>query len=115
MFDEDKIVGSLQFRVSIPDHSWVKHIGEFGMLVLKDYWNQGIGKKLLRIMDNYALQSGFVRIESKVRCNNERGIILYLKNGYKIEGIREKGAFIENKFVNEYFIAKLLDQKKKDQ
>lgn len=46
--------------------------------------------------------------ESKMRCNNERGMILYLKNGFKIEGIRESGAFIEGEFVNEYFIAKLL-------
>ena len=38
----------------------------------------------------------------------ENGIALYLNNGFKIEGTREKGAFIEGKFVDEYFIAKLL-------
>jgi RimJ/RimL family protein N-acetyltransferase len=114
VFDSEEIVGSLQFRTAIPDHPWVKHIGEFGMLILKDYWGQGIGKELLRIMEEFASQIGITRIEAKVRCNNERGIALYQRNGFKIEGMREEGAFIDGKFINEYFIAKLLRSSPKE-
>ena len=107
-FDLTKIIGSLQFRVSLPDHPWAKHVGEFGMIVLQNHWNQGIGKRLLQMMEAFAQQINVCRIEAKVRCNNERGVTVYKKAGYKIEGIRERGAFIDGQFVDEYFIAKIL-------
>lgn len=107
-FDQNTIVGSLQLKSQNPDHPWIKHVGQFGMLVLEDYWGQGIGRKLLEIMDNFALTIGVSRIESSVRHNNERGIKFYLKAGFKIEGTREKCAFIDGQFVDEYFIAKVL-------
>lgn len=106
-FDIDEIVGSLHFRIVIPDHPWVKHVGEFGVLILKDYWDQGIGKELLRVMEEFASQVGVSRIEARVRCNNERGIAFYQSNGFKIEGISKNGACIDGKFIDEYFIAKL--------
>lgn len=108
VFAHSKIVGSLQFRVTIPDHPWAKHLGEFGMLVLKGYWNQGIGKKLLKEMETFASSIGIFRIEAKVRVNNERGVAFYHNAGFRIEGVREKGAFIDGQFVDEYFIAKIL-------
>jgi|ERR1700733_11250808 len=108
VFDGAKVVGSLQFRIAIPDHPWAKHLGEFGMIVLKQYWNQGIGRELLKLMETFAIETGICRIEAKVRANNERGIALYRDVGFKIEGTREKGAFIDGQFVDEYFIAKLL-------
>ena len=108
VFDDAKVIGSLQFRVTLPDHPWVKHLGEFGMIVLKQYWNQGIGKQLLKLMEVFALETGVCRIEAKVRANNDRGIALYNGAGFKVEGVREKGAFINDQFVDEYFIAKIL-------
>lgn len=108
VFDDAKVIGRLRFRVALPDHPWAKHVGEFGMIVLKQYWNQGIGSQLLKLMETFAIERGVSRIEAKVRANNDRGIALYRAAGFKIEGIREKGAFINNHFVDEYFIAKIL-------
>lgn len=108
VFEEAQVIGSLQFRVALPDHPWAKHLGEFGMIVLKQYWNQGIGRQLLKFMELFAVEAGVCRIEAKVRANNDRGIALYRDAGFKIEGIREKGAFINSQFVDEYFIAKIL-------
>ena len=39
------------------------------------------------------------------RCENERGVQLYEKMGFKIEGKREMAAFIDGRFQDEYYIA----------
>jgi len=44
----------------------------------------------------------------EVRTANERGVQLYKKNGFKIEGCKEKAALIDGVFVNEFYIAKIL-------
>lgn len=49
VFDEKSLISILNFRVHMHDHPWVKHVGEFGMAVLKDYWGQGIGRELLDV------------------------------------------------------------------
>lgn len=108
VFDSGKIIGQLFFRVPYPEHPWVKHIGEFGMTVLKDYWGQGIGSALLEQMESFAKTIGVTRIEARVRSSNERGIALYKKSGYQIEGNRKKAALINGSFEDEFYIAKLL-------
>ena len=107
-FDGDLLVGSIGLAVSKPDHPWVKHIGMFGMGVRKDYWGQGLGSKMLFELDNYSKKEGILRLEAMVRCSNRRGVNLYLKAGYQIEGTRRKAAYINGKFEDEYFIAKIL-------
>jgi RimJ/RimL family protein N-acetyltransferase len=108
VFDSEKIIGQLSFRITYPEHPWVKHIGEFGMTVLKSYWGKGIGSTLLKIMETFAKTIDVTRIEAKVRASNARGLALYQKSGYEIEGIRKNAALINGSFEDEYYIAKLL-------
>lgn len=113
-FDEEKVIACLNFRLPHDDHPWVKHLGQFGMFILREYWGQGIGKRLLELQDDHARTINVSRIEAMVRVENERGINLYRHSGYKIEGRREKAAKIDGKFVDEFFIAKLLDLPKNE-
>ncbi|MBX9704459.1 MAG: GNAT family N-acetyltransferase [Silvanigrellaceae bacterium] len=108
VFDKGKIIGQVYCRVQQPDHPWVKHIGEFGMTVLKDYWGQGIGTELLQHMETFASTIGISRIEAKVRTTNEQAISLYRKFGYQIEGTRKMAALINGSFEDELYIAKLI-------
>lgn len=108
VFDNSKIIGQISFRVIHPEHPWVKHIGEFGMTILKDYWGQGIGSALLERMEHFAKSIGVTRVEAKVRTSNDRGIALYKKAGYQIEGSRKKAALINGSFQDEFYIAKFL-------
>lgn len=110
VFDSSKIVGYLNFRMQNSSHPWVSHIGQFGMMVLKDYWGQGIGKKLLELQEIHAKSRGVQRIEAQVRTQNDRGVRLYEGSGYKIEGTRKKAAQIAGEFQDEYFIAKILNE-----
>lgn len=107
-FLDGRIVGNLRFFQRNPNHPWIRHIAAFGMAVSRDEWGYGIGTRMLQMMEAHAKASGIVRIEAEVRCENDRGVALYEKNGFKIEGRREKAAFIEGRFCDEFFIAKLL-------
>lgn len=112
-FHGDKLIGFINFRMPNPDHLWQKHLGRFGMMVLKDYWGLGIGKKLLSVIEPHALSSGIQKIEAEVRVANERGVNLYKNSGYEIEGKRKKAVRIDGEWGDEYFIAKFLGEKSK--
>lgn len=109
VFDEKKIIAQMHLKALSLDHPWIKHIAEFGMMVLEGYWNLGIGTSLLKIMEKFSKTIGILKIEAKVRGSNKRGLALYQKQGYVIEGTRKKAAFINGKFEDEYFIAKFIE------
>ncbi len=108
VFFNDQLFGSLRFFQRIENHPWVKHIATFGMAVAKDYWTEGLGSKMLELMIEHAKKEGVLRIEAEVRAVNENGVRLYQRHGFKIEGLREKAAFIDGNYVDEYYIAKIL-------
>jgi RimJ/RimL family protein N-acetyltransferase len=107
IFDQEKMVGWLNFQGAHILHPWIKHIGHFGMGVRRAYWGQGLGSKLLETMNEFVDNSGFLRVEANVRVENVRGVALYKRFGYEIEGTRRAAAFINGRFVDEYFIARV--------
>lgn len=108
VFTNDELIGNLRFFQRNPNHPWIKHIGAFGMAVSRPHWGNGIGTKMLHAMEKHARTCGIRRIEAEVRVANDQGVALYTKNGFKIEGRREKAAFINGSFHDEFYIAKLL-------
>jgi hypothetical protein len=42
-------------------------------------------------------------------CHNEHGIRLYQKMGYQTEGVKQDSLWVNGKYVNEYYMAKILD------
>ena len=108
VFNKCKLVGQLGLRPVSHNHPWVNHVGGFGMMVLEKYWGQGIGKRLLQIMDEQAKAYGYTRLEATVRTGNERGIKLYVNSGYTLEGTRHNAALINGRYQNEYYLGKLL-------
>lgn len=110
-FDGPRLIGFLNFRKDNPDHPWQQHLGRFGMMILKDYWGLGIGKKLLKTFEPHAVTCGIKKIEAEVRVANERGVSLYKNSGYQIEGRRTRAVKIDGEWGDEYYIAKILDQK----
>ncbi|QUH26546.1 GNAT family N-acetyltransferase [Serpentinicella alkaliphila] len=80
----NKIVGNLNFQGN--EMVRCKHIGEFGVSVLKDYWGKGIGRELLLYLIDWAKKSSFTKIQLSVREDNLSAIMLYEKLGFKKEG-----------------------------
>ena len=40
---------------------------------------------------------------------NERALDLYKKMGFKIEGLKEKSMIVDGKYVDEYYMGKIID------
>lgn len=82
----DKIVGNLTFRGG--SSKKFRHVGELGVQVLRDYWNLGIGKELIKYLINWAKDNESIyKISLRVRSDNENAINVYKKLGFEEEGI----------------------------
>lgn len=76
-----QIVGDASFNSSPRER--LKHRGELGLSVLKDYWGKGIGSKLIEaVMDFAKNTTGCEIIHLSVRSDNKRAIGLYKKYGF---------------------------------
>jgi len=61
----------------------MKHRGDLGVSVLKEYWNRGIGSQLLLEIINFAKENAFEVIDLQVRSDNLPAIHLYEKFGFQ--------------------------------
>ena len=73
---DDKIVGCASLN-RLPRR--MKHRGDFAISVAKEYWNKGIGSKLLNNIIAFAKENNFEIIDLQVRSDN-KGQYTYMKN-----------------------------------
>jgi len=105
---DKKIIGML--NVNSSKRKRLEHIGEFGMSVLKEYWNQGVGGSLLRYMINWAKKGDVInKINLKVLVENESAIRLYKRNGFILEGTLKRDIKLNNNFHDTYQMGLLID------
>lgn len=72
------------------------HQVEFGVGVLKDYWGYGIGKNLLKESIDWADTNQLKKMTLKVLETNEKGIRLYEKCGFEVEGILKEDKLLSD-------------------
>jgi RimJ/RimL family protein N-acetyltransferase len=72
------------------------------------YQRQGIGTEFFLRAENWAKENGIVRLELTVECENDVAKTLYEKMGFEIEGIRPKSMKVNGRFVDEYYMGKIL-------
>lgn len=95
--------------LSTIDKKRIKHRAQLGISVLKEYWNMGLGSKLMRYTINYAQKSELKKIELEVRIDNLSAIELYKKYGFEIEGNIRNYFFINGKYYNCYVMGLILE------
>lgn len=93
---DGKIVGSASLN-RLPRR--MNHRGDFSVSVLKNYWNKGIGTKLLCAIIDCAKKCGFEVIDLQVRSDNMSAIHLYEKFGFKKIGTHPSFLKVENEDV----------------
>lgn len=105
---DEKLVGNLNFSGGPRQRN--AHVGEFGVSVLKEYWGNGIGEKLVKCLIDWSKNPGIIRkINLRVRIDNTRGICLYKKLGFLEEGIVKRDFLISDKFYDSLIMGLLID------
>ena len=105
---EGEIVGTLTFGAE--KRPRVQHGGEFGMSVLRKYWNLGIGGRMLAYLIEWARQTQVIRkINLRVRVDNLSAIHLYEKYGFVREGRRTREFYLHGQFIDVFLMGLPLD------
>ena len=95
---DGEIIGIANLDVS--NRERLKHKGELGISVLKDYWGNGIGRLLMQEIIKFAIFRGIEVIQLNVRSDNERAIKLYEKFGFEKCGVIPGNMKINGKFID---------------
>jgi RimJ/RimL family protein N-acetyltransferase len=87
-------------------------IMELGIMIGdRDYWGQGYGREVIRLLLHYAFHYlGTRRIELTTHAKNERAIRCYLACGFVEEGRPRKVVWIEGEYVDLVNMAILRDE-----
>ncbi|PKP61786.1 GNAT family N-acetyltransferase [Candidatus Atribacteria bacterium HGW-Atribacteria-1] len=90
------------------DINRVKHCVHVSIGILQNYVGQGIGTKLFIELEKWAIQNQIHRLELTVMVNNKAGQALYKKMGFKVEGVKEHSLFVNGRYIDDIYMAKLI-------
>ena len=83
----------------------LRHSGEFGVSVRRDYWGLGIGSLMLDALIAWAREAGIVKkINLRVRTDNSRAIRLYRSKGFQIEGTCRKEILLDGRYYDHHWM-----------
>lgn len=103
---EEKIIGTA--GLNIFSNPRLRHSAGIGIMVHKDFQNNGVGTKLMEaiidIADNWLM---LVRVELAVFADNEKAINLYKKFNFEIEGLKKKASIRNGEYVDELIMARI--------
>lgn len=85
-----------------------KHKAYIVVGILRQHAGKGVGTSLFTHMEKWAREIGVRRLELTVMVHNEAGLALYKKAGFTIEGTARDSMLVDGKYVDEYYMAKIL-------
>lgn len=85
-----------------------RHTSYIVVGISEGYRGEGVGTKLFKELEKWAIQHKIHRLELTVVTVNEAGLSLYEKMGFEIEGTKRNSLFIAGEFVDEYYMSKLI-------
>lgn len=77
--------------------------------ILQSYSGQGIGKRFFQALEEWAQEQGLHRLELTVMTHNQRGIALYQRMGFQVEGVKRDDLFVDGGYIDQYMMSKLLE------
>ncbi len=89
-------------------HPQLRHSCEFGIGVLKEHRNKGVGTRLIERLTLWAQQKDLRRLELSIIENNLAGIRLYRRLGFCEEGRRIGAVKVGNTLMDLIEMVKLL-------
>ena len=85
-----------------------RHSAHIVVGILQAFTGQGVGTRLFTEVERWARGHGIHRLSLTVMTHNERGLALYRKMGFHLEGTHRHALVVEGAYVDEYSMAKLL-------
>ncbi|WP_426348586.1 GNAT family N-acetyltransferase [Alloiococcus sp. CFN-8] len=104
--EDNRIIGFISAQRGVSNRT--KHSAYIAIGIRKDFQGRGIGTELFERLDFWARENNITRLELMVVCSNSIAKHLYEKSGFIIEGIRKNAMVVDGKYVDEYYMAKLL-------
>ena len=110
VWDGDTVIGMSSIMKQRAKHPYSMGItaGIF-IFILQKYTHNGLGTKMLQILEKWARENGVLTITGEIRHPNIPSIMNCLKAGFIITGIHHNAAKINGQFMHEYFVEKLLE------
>ncbi|MFT4414896.1 N-acetyltransferase family protein [Fredinandcohnia humi] len=107
---EGKIIGCISFQKS--KRKRLSHLGYFGISIQEAYCNQGVGRRLLsNLLDWAEKEPGLEKVCLEVFSHNYRAIHLYKKLGFQEEGRKINFVkFSDNHYEDEILMYKYVKQ-----
>lgn len=103
---KEKVIGMVGLSVSASPR--MRHSAGLGIMVHRDYQQQGVGAALMKaaldLADNWLM---LVRVELGVYPDNERAIRLYQEMGFEVEGTKRKSAIRNGTYVDELMMGRI--------
>ena len=98
---EGKVAGNCHITWS--DLIKTRHRASVAIALLKDYWNQGIGTRLLQELIKIAENNNIMQLELEFIEGNSRARALYEKMGFRITGVGLNAVRLKDgTLLNEY-------------
>jgi RimJ/RimL family protein N-acetyltransferase len=104
--DSGKLVGFLSAEGGSFKRN--RHCAYIVVGIVQAYTGRGIGAQLFITVEDWARQHTITRLELTVMTTNQAGIALYKKRGFEIEGYRKHAIRVNDQYMDEYYMAKLL-------
>lgn len=96
------------YAIPLP-YEGMEHVASLGMGIVKGFRESGLGAKLLGLtIDHAKKHNGVEKIELDVYKSNKRAIHFYKKNGFILEGEKEKARKLDGIYDNVLVMGKFL-------
>ncbi|WP_167629015.1 GNAT family N-acetyltransferase [Listeria valentina] len=107
---QNQIIGFISAQTS--KLAKIKHTGYLVIGVRKKFQKNGIATKLFEELFTWARNRGIRRLELTVITANLPAIKLYEKLGFQKEGLKKEAIYMNNRYYDEFYMAKLFHEKR---
>lgn len=103
---EDKVIGQCSVGL-VRKSARYRHRAEVVFVILKEYWNLGIGGKMMEECIKWCKDKGVTQMELDVVKDNNKAIKMYRDFGFEITGIISKALhYQDGTYADEYIMIK---------
>ncbi|MCT1726951.1 MULTISPECIES: GNAT family N-acetyltransferase [Lysinibacillus] len=88
--------------------SKARHVASIRLAVKEEYQQKGIGSALMKAVESWSKQHDISRLELSVMEHNNVALHLFTKLGFHQEGIRKNAIKLNDTYINEYNLSKIL-------